>query len=95
MEDSNSFVTCSYAGKASAVFWVGSSRRLKNNFISHEVAIKSEEEVTPKKHVKRAFPRPLSDEDFFPVHFLRLVGIVNSSSEVLDKIWLIGHSRNR
>lgn len=87
MEDGNSFVTCSYAGKARSIFWIGSLWRLKNDVVGHEVAVKGEQRVGPEKRVKRSLPRPLSYDDFFPVHKAILVGIVNRSSEVLDKIW--------
>ena len=87
MEDGNSFVSCSYAGKARSIFWIGSLWRLKNDVVGHEVAIKGEQRVGPKKRVKRSLPRPISYDDFFPVHEAILVLIVNRSSEVLDKTW--------
>ena len=87
MEDGDRFMTFSYAEKASAIFWIGSPRRLKNDVVGHEVAIKGEQRVGPKKRVKRSLPRPISYDDFFPVHEAILVLIVNRSSEVLDKIW--------
>ena len=86
MEDGNSFVTCSYAGKARSIFWIGSLWRLKNDVVGHEVAVKSKQYVAPKNRVKRALPRPLAYEEFSPVHKAILVVIVNRSSEVLDKI---------
>jgi len=87
MEDGDSSITRSYAGKARAIFWIGSPWRLKNDVVGHEVAVKGEQRVGPEKRVKRSLPRPLSYDDFFPVHKAILVGIVNRSSEVLDKIW--------
>ena len=87
MEDGDSSITRSDAGKARASFWIGSPWRLKNDVVGHEVAIKGEQRVGPKKRVKRSLPRPLSYDDFFPVHEAILVGVVNRSSEVLDKIW--------
>ena len=60
---------------------------MENDVVGHEVAIKGEQRVGPKNRVKRSLPRPISYDDFFPVHEAILMVIVNRSSEVLDKIW--------
>ena len=56
------------AGKSGPVLGVGGSGRLENDTVSHETAVKSEKDVAPENRVERALPRPLSDENSFPVH---------------------------
>jgi hypothetical protein len=68
MEDGNSFLSSPDARKTRPIYWIGSPRGLKDDFLGHQIAIKSEQDIAQEKHVKRALPRPTSDEEFFPLH---------------------------
>ena len=51
-----------------AVLAIGGAGRLEDQSVGEEPGKKSEKEVNPRNGLERPFPRPLSNEDFLPIH---------------------------
>ena len=69
MINRDSFFTFPEGGEAIAIIRIGCAGWLEDELVGQEAGDERECDVDECQTVERAFPRPLSNQQFFPIHF--------------------------